>query len=185
VSALHPSGPKKSGTGTLLTLRQEGFAGNVANATGHGEGWKRVRGLAGGVCSAWRDLGRLTGGRWTSVLPSRCPNGVVSHLPPWKEHSSHLQPRGGPFPRQASQSARASPHILKCLDRAGFAETRKFVVSWCKSLRVGMRKWASYPIAAHPKLSLYSGPRRGVQSLALVPLVQFAVGQIALIFRHG
>jgi hypothetical protein len=44
VSALHPSGPKKSGTGTLLTLRQEGFAGNVANATGHGEGWKRVRG---------------------------------------------------------------------------------------------------------------------------------------------
>src|SRR5256885_17131114 len=44
VNSLHPSGPKKSGTGTLVRVRQEGFAGNVANATGHGEGWKRVLG---------------------------------------------------------------------------------------------------------------------------------------------
>ena len=44
VNSLHPSGPKKSGTGTLVRVRQEGFAGNVANATGHGEGRKRVLG---------------------------------------------------------------------------------------------------------------------------------------------
>lgn len=44
VNALHPSGPKKSGTGTLVRVRQEGFAGNVQDATGHGEGWKRVLG---------------------------------------------------------------------------------------------------------------------------------------------
>jgi uncharacterized protein YndB with AHSA1/START domain len=44
VNSLHPSGPKKSGTGTLVRVRQEGFAGNVANATGHAEGRKRVLG---------------------------------------------------------------------------------------------------------------------------------------------
>ena len=42
VNALHPSGPKKSGTGTVVRVRQEGFTGDVANATAHGEGWKRV-----------------------------------------------------------------------------------------------------------------------------------------------
>jgi uncharacterized protein YndB with AHSA1/START domain len=47
VNALHPSGPKKSGTGTLVRVRQEGFAGNVANAADHGEGWKRVLGWLG------------------------------------------------------------------------------------------------------------------------------------------
>jgi len=41
---LHPSGPKKSGTGTLVRVRQEGFAGNLELATSHGEGWKRVMG---------------------------------------------------------------------------------------------------------------------------------------------
>lgn len=44
VNALHPSGPKKSGTGTRVRVTQEGFAGDLANATGHGEGWKRVLG---------------------------------------------------------------------------------------------------------------------------------------------
>ncbi len=44
VHGLHPSGPKKSGTGTLVRVRQEGFAGNVQSATSHGEGWKRVLG---------------------------------------------------------------------------------------------------------------------------------------------
>ena len=44
VNALHPSGPRKSGTGTRVRVRQEGFAGNVASATAHGEGWKRVLG---------------------------------------------------------------------------------------------------------------------------------------------
>jgi uncharacterized protein YndB with AHSA1/START domain len=44
VNALHPSGPKKSGTGTLVRVRQEGFKGDVASATGHLEGWKRVLG---------------------------------------------------------------------------------------------------------------------------------------------
>jgi len=44
VNVLHPSGPKKSGTGTLVRVRQEGFQGDGANATDHGEGWKRVLG---------------------------------------------------------------------------------------------------------------------------------------------
>jgi uncharacterized protein YndB with AHSA1/START domain len=44
VHGLHPSGPKKSGTGTLVRVRQEGFAGNFESATAHGDGWKRVLG---------------------------------------------------------------------------------------------------------------------------------------------
>jgi len=44
VNALHPNGRKKSGTGTRVRVTQEGFAGDLANATGHGEGWKRVLG---------------------------------------------------------------------------------------------------------------------------------------------
>jgi uncharacterized protein YndB with AHSA1/START domain len=39
-----PSGPKKSGTGTLVRVRQEGFAGKLESAKSHGEGWKRVLG---------------------------------------------------------------------------------------------------------------------------------------------
>jgi uncharacterized protein YndB with AHSA1/START domain len=51
VNSLHPSGPKKSGTGTMVRVRQEGFAGNVPSATAHGEGWKRVLGwLEAYVC---------------------------------------------------------------------------------------------------------------------------------------
>jgi uncharacterized protein YndB with AHSA1/START domain len=44
VHGLHPNGPKKSGTGTLVRVRQEGFAGNLELAGSHGEGWKRVLG---------------------------------------------------------------------------------------------------------------------------------------------
>jgi len=44
VNALHPNGPKKSGTGTIVRVRQEGFAGNFESAKNHGEGWKRVLG---------------------------------------------------------------------------------------------------------------------------------------------
>ena len=44
VNALHPTGPRKSGTGTLVRVTQAGFAGDLANATSHGEGWKRVLG---------------------------------------------------------------------------------------------------------------------------------------------
>ena len=44
VHGLHPSGPKKSGTGTLVRVTQEGFAGNHELAGSHGEGWKRVLG---------------------------------------------------------------------------------------------------------------------------------------------
>jgi uncharacterized protein YndB with AHSA1/START domain len=44
VHALHPGGPKKSGTGTLVKLRHEGFAGAPEAAANHGEGWKRVFG---------------------------------------------------------------------------------------------------------------------------------------------
>jgi uncharacterized protein YndB with AHSA1/START domain len=44
VHGLAPSGPKKSGTGTLVRVRQEGFAGDLQWASSHGEGWKRVLG---------------------------------------------------------------------------------------------------------------------------------------------
>jgi uncharacterized protein YndB with AHSA1/START domain len=44
VHGLHPSGPQRAGTGTLLRIRQEGFAGNAAVAESHSEGWKRVIG---------------------------------------------------------------------------------------------------------------------------------------------
>ena len=48
VSALHPSGPRKSGTGTRVRVTQSGFAGNIPSATAHGEGWKRVLGWLDG-----------------------------------------------------------------------------------------------------------------------------------------
>lgn len=44
VHGLHPSGPRKAGTGTLVKVRHEGFAGNLASAMEHSEGWKRVLG---------------------------------------------------------------------------------------------------------------------------------------------
>jgi hypothetical protein len=44
VHGLHASGPKKAGTGTLVRLRHEGFAGVPAQASSHGDGWKRVLG---------------------------------------------------------------------------------------------------------------------------------------------
>jgi uncharacterized protein YndB with AHSA1/START domain len=44
IHGLHPSGPRKAGTGTLVRVRQEGFAAAPAAAAGHAEGWKRVLG---------------------------------------------------------------------------------------------------------------------------------------------
>lgn len=44
VHALAPSGPQKAGTGTLVRVRHEGFAGDLKSAQDHGEGWKRVMG---------------------------------------------------------------------------------------------------------------------------------------------
>ncbi|MBZ5682374.1 MAG: SRPBCC domain-containing protein [Acidobacteriia bacterium] len=45
VHGLHPSGPRKACTGTLVKVRQEGFAGSPPElAIGHGEGWKRILG---------------------------------------------------------------------------------------------------------------------------------------------
>jgi uncharacterized protein YndB with AHSA1/START domain len=44
VHGLHPAGPKKAGTGTLVKLRHEGFAGDPQGCVSHGEGWKRVFG---------------------------------------------------------------------------------------------------------------------------------------------
>jgi len=41
---LHLNGPRKAGTGTLVKIRHEGFAGNIQESTSHGEGWKRVLG---------------------------------------------------------------------------------------------------------------------------------------------
>lgn len=42
VHGLHPGGPKKAGTGTLVKLRHEGFAGAPEAAVNHGDGWMRV-----------------------------------------------------------------------------------------------------------------------------------------------
>jgi len=44
VHNLQHRGPQKVGTGTLVRLCHSGFAGNVEQVTGHGEGWKRVLG---------------------------------------------------------------------------------------------------------------------------------------------
>jgi len=44
VNALHPSGPRKSGTGTMVRVTHEGFGADVKSAKDHGEGWKRVLG---------------------------------------------------------------------------------------------------------------------------------------------
>ena len=44
VHGLHPDGPRRAGTGTLLRLRHDGFAGAPAAALSHAEGWKRVLG---------------------------------------------------------------------------------------------------------------------------------------------
>ena len=44
VHGLHTNGPQRAGTGTLLKIRHEGFAGEAAAAVAHGEGWRRVMG---------------------------------------------------------------------------------------------------------------------------------------------
>jgi uncharacterized protein YndB with AHSA1/START domain len=44
VDNLHPNGPRKAGTGTLVKLRHEGFASAPQAALDHGDGWKRVMG---------------------------------------------------------------------------------------------------------------------------------------------
>ncbi len=44
VHGLHPAGPQRAGTGTLLKIRHEGFATIPAAAANHAEGWKRVMG---------------------------------------------------------------------------------------------------------------------------------------------
>jgi uncharacterized protein YndB with AHSA1/START domain len=44
IHGLQHSGPQKMGMGTLVKLRHEGFAGDLKQATSHGEGWKRVLG---------------------------------------------------------------------------------------------------------------------------------------------
>jgi uncharacterized protein YndB with AHSA1/START domain len=44
VHGLHASGPQRAGTGTLVKITHEGFAGNLEAANDHSEGWKRVMG---------------------------------------------------------------------------------------------------------------------------------------------
>ena len=44
VHNLQGSGPRRAGTGTLVKIRHEGFAGDFAQAKAHGEGWTRVLG---------------------------------------------------------------------------------------------------------------------------------------------
>jgi len=44
VHGLQPRGPRKMGTGTLVKLRHQGFAGNPTACAGHRQGWVRVLG---------------------------------------------------------------------------------------------------------------------------------------------
>jgi uncharacterized protein YndB with AHSA1/START domain len=44
VHNLQSGGPRRAGTGTLVKIRHEGFAGDAVQAQSHGEGWKRVLG---------------------------------------------------------------------------------------------------------------------------------------------
>ena len=44
VHGLHPNGPRKAGTGTLLKIRHTGFANAPEIGANHAEGWKRVLG---------------------------------------------------------------------------------------------------------------------------------------------
>ena len=44
IHGLHPSGPRKAGTGTLVRIRHAGFVGAPQQAASHAEGWKRVLG---------------------------------------------------------------------------------------------------------------------------------------------
>lgn len=44
VHGLHPSGPRRAGTGTLLKIRHTGFAGVPESAKNHAQGWTRVLG---------------------------------------------------------------------------------------------------------------------------------------------
>jgi uncharacterized protein YndB with AHSA1/START domain len=42
VHGLHPSGPQRAGTGTLVKIHHSGFAGRPDAAKSHGQGWERV-----------------------------------------------------------------------------------------------------------------------------------------------
>jgi len=44
VQGLHPTGPKRAGTGTLVKIRHTGFAGAPQEAKEHSSGWTRVIG---------------------------------------------------------------------------------------------------------------------------------------------
>lgn len=44
IHGLQHRGPQRLGTGTLVKIRHEGFAGDFAQAKSHSEGWKRVLG---------------------------------------------------------------------------------------------------------------------------------------------
>jgi uncharacterized protein YndB with AHSA1/START domain len=42
VHGLHPNGPQRAGTGTLVKIQHSGFAGHPEQAQSHGQGWERV-----------------------------------------------------------------------------------------------------------------------------------------------
>jgi uncharacterized protein YndB with AHSA1/START domain len=46
VHGLQSRGPTRVGTGTVMKIHHSGFAGDIAQAKGHGEGWVRVLGWA-------------------------------------------------------------------------------------------------------------------------------------------
>jgi uncharacterized protein YndB with AHSA1/START domain len=61
VHGLHPNGPRKAGTGTLLKIRHEGFAGAPQPAASHSEGWKRVLGWLEGYLERGETAATPTG----------------------------------------------------------------------------------------------------------------------------
>jgi hypothetical protein len=44
IHSLQQRGPQKMGTGTVVRIRHEGFAGAPKEALGHAKGWERVLG---------------------------------------------------------------------------------------------------------------------------------------------
>jgi len=67
VHGLHPNGPKRAGTGTLLKIRQTGFAGAPQAAKGHAEGWLRVLRWAQGFV----ETGETVETRSIAVAPAK------------------------------------------------------------------------------------------------------------------
>ena len=65
VHGLQSSGPRRMGTGTVVKLRHEGFAGHPESCTAHGQGWIRVLGWM----QAFIETGETVETRKPSAVP--------------------------------------------------------------------------------------------------------------------